>query len=101
MEHFTGRLNDGRGVVFERVVGTLADAASRSGRRCGQLEVHQGGVLGGGHSLPLDGSYHLELGDGRVVPIRLTTVHASNSAGIAVLEFEGDGEWPGPNRGPT
>jgi len=94
MERFAGRLRDGNGVLFERVVGTLTDAASRSGRRCGQVDVHQGGILGGGLTLPLDGSYHLELGNERVIPIRLTTVHASNSAGIAVLEFECEGEWP-------
>jgi len=90
MGRFKGRLKDESRVVFEPVVGFISDAATGSGRRVGQFEVHQGGILGGGHSVPLDRPYRLELESGDIVPIRLTTVHASNSAGIALLEFEAE-----------
>ena len=89
MQQFRGRLKDGDRIIFDGLGGYLEDqggAATASGR----LEVHQGGLLAG--HLPDDRPYRLELEDGRVGTIDLTKVHASNSSGIAYVDFRLVGE---------
>ena len=89
MQQFRGRLRDGDRTIFDGVAGYLEDqggAATASGR----LEVHRGGLLA--NHLPDDRPYRLELEDGRAGTIELTKVHASNSSGIAYVEFRLVGE---------
>ena len=89
MQQFRGRLKDGDRIIFDGVPGHLEDQwgpVTASGR----LEVHQGGLLAS--HLPDDRPYRLELEDGRAGTIALTKVHASNSEGIAYVEFRLVGE---------
>ena len=88
MERFHGRLRDGDRVIFEPVAGYFE--SREAGPASGSFEVHQGGILS--RDLPTDRPYHLDLDDGRSGPIRLTKVHASNSAGISYMEFRLIGE---------
>jgi len=88
MERFAGQLWDADHVVFERVTGILdPEAEGHPAGASGCFEVHQGGILGGGASLATDREYRLILEDGKMWQIRLTKVGASNSAGIARIEF--------------
>jgi len=84
VEHFRCRLRDGDRIVFEGISGYLESGRERPGGRR-RLEVHQGGVLS--LDLPTARPYRLEREDGVLWEGCLTTVHASNSAGIALLEF--------------
>src|SRR4051812_24878558 len=84
MERFQGRLRGGDGTIFEQVTGYVESQEGRS-PASGSFEIHEGGILG--DSLPSDRPYRLELNDGRGWLIRPTKVHASNSAGIARVEF--------------
>jgi hypothetical protein len=88
MQRFHGCLRDGDQVIFEQVAGYLEDHGGGASAD-GNFDVHQGGILGG--SLPTDRPLCLDLEDGRTGSIRLTKVHASNSAGIARMEFRLDG----------
>ena len=84
MERFHGRLLDGDRVLFDRVSGYLErEARGVGGAWSGRLEVHEGGVLGPASGRPC----RLVLEDGRAGEVAITQVHASNSAGIALLEF--------------
>src|SRR4051812_38787646 len=84
MNYFQGRLRGGDLTVFERVIGQL-EPQEGDEPASGSFEIHEGGILGNG--LPDDRPYRLELNDGREWLIRPTMVHASNSAGIARVEF--------------
>jgi hypothetical protein len=83
MKRFTGRLNDGDRVVLERLSGWLD--ADGNGRLEGVLDSH----------LPIDHPYCLAWGDGRLIPIRVTRVLASNPTGNVVLGFRVDRERVG------
>jgi len=85
MERFHGRLRDGDRVIFEQVAGYF-----ESGETSGSFEVHQGGILT--RDLPTNHPYLLDLDDKRTGTIHLTKVHASNSAGIAHMDFRLDGD---------
>jgi len=89
MQHIRGRLKDGDRVLFDGVTGYLEDQGGPSPAG-GRLEIHQGGLLA--NHLPGDRPYRLELDDGRAATIDLTKVHASNSAGIAYVDFRLAGE---------
>ena len=89
MQHFRGRLRDGDRIIIEQLTGYLEDEGGPA-TDSGRLEVHEGGILGS--HLPGDRPYRLELEDGRAVAIDLTKVHASNSSGIAYVEFRLAGE---------
>ena len=84
MHHFRGRLRDGDRIIFDQLTGYLENEGGPA-TDSGRLEVHEGGILGS--HLPGDRPYRLELEDGRAGTIDLTKVHASNSSGIAFLEF--------------
>jgi len=84
MERFQGRLRDGDLTIFARVTGYVESQEGRS-TASGCFEIHEGGILGDG--LPGGRTYRLELDDGRGWLIRPTKVHASDSAGIARVEF--------------
>ena len=90
MQSFRGRLRDGDRIIFEQVSGYL-ETAGGPVTDFGRLEVHEGGILG--CHLPYDRPYRLELEDGRAGTIDLTMVHASNSSGIAYVEFRLLDEW--------
>ena len=89
MQSFRGRLRDGDRIIFEQVSGYLENAGGPA-TDSGRLEVHEGGILG--CHLPHGRPYRLELEDGRAGTIDLTKVHASNSSGIAYVEFRLAGE---------
>ena len=89
MQSFRGRLRDGDRIIFERVTGYLENEGGPA-TDSGRLEVHEGVVLG--IHVPDDHPYCLELEDGRAGTIDLTKVHASNSSGIAYVEFRLAGE---------
>ena len=89
MQIFRGRLRDGDRIIFERVTGYLENEGGPA-TDSGRLEVHEGGILGS--HLPHDRPYRLELEDGRAGTIDLTKVHASDSSGIAYIEFRLAGE---------
>ena len=91
MERFRGRLSDGDRVVFSDISGCFDGGRANPDGCTGLFEVHQGGVLG--DHLPTDHPYRLDLEDGRTASIRVTKIRASNSAGIATLEFRLDGPW--------
>jgi hypothetical protein len=82
MQCFHGQLRDEERVLFSRVSGYFE---SEGGKDSGLLEIHQGGILG--DDLTADRPYHLDLEDGRTGEIRPMKVYASNSAGIARVEF--------------
>ncbi len=90
MQQFRGRLKDGDRIIFDGVTGYLENQGGPA-TASGRLEVHQGGLLAG--HLPDDHPYLLELEDGRAGTIDLTKVHASNSSGIAYVEFQLLDEW--------
>ena len=89
MQHFRGRLRDGDRIIFEQLTGYLENEGGPA-KTSGRLEVHQGGLLAS--HLPGDHPYRLELEDGRAGTIDLTKVHASDSSGIAYVEFRLAGE---------
>ena len=90
MQQFRGRLRDGDRIIFEQVTSYLENVGGPA-KDSGRLEVHKGGILGS--HLPGDRPYRLELEDGRAGTIDLTKVHASNSSGIAYVEFRLLDEW--------
>ena len=88
MLRFTARLWDVDHLVFDRVSGALDPPADRAiPGSCGSFDVHQGGILGGGIGPLPDRIFKLAFDDDRAWQIRVTTVHASNSAGIARADF--------------
>jgi hypothetical protein len=89
MQHLSGRLKDGDRILFDGLTGYLEDQGGPSPAG-GRSEIHQGGLLA--NHLPADHPYRLELEDGRAGTIEPTTVHATNSAGIAYLEYRPVGE---------
>ena len=82
MERFHGRLRDGGRIIFGRLAG-YAETIEAGGT--GLFEVCEGGLLG--NALATDRPYHLDLEDGRLGEVRVTKVHASDSAGFARFEF--------------
>jgi len=83
-----GQLWDADHVVFERVTGTVGPRAEGLAGASGDFEVHEGGIVGGDARLQTGREYRLVFEDGGSWPIRLTKVGATNSAGIARIEFE-------------
>jgi hypothetical protein len=95
MSPFTAGLWDADHLVFDHVAGTLdsRDDQATPGTT-GSFEVHEGGILGGGISPLPDRTFRLVFDDGRAWQIRINRVHASDSAGIARVDFRidvGDG----------
>jgi len=91
MISFSAQLWDADHLIFKHVSGTLDPQAKRAiPGTTGSFEIHQGGILGGGISLLPDRVFRLVFEDGQAWQIRLTTVHASDSAGIARVEFRID-----------
>jgi hypothetical protein len=91
MERFSGRLRDGDRVVFDDLT-AIIETEGGSGA-VGRFEVHQGGILTS--HMTTDRPYLLELEDGRSGVIRLTELHASDSAGVAFMHFRLEGRWAG------
>lgn len=87
MERFQARLCDGKDVLFDRVDGTLVPGGSGPWMASGRFDIRRGGLLG--NALATDRPYRLVLEDGRGMRIHVTKLHASNSAGSAVVEFRG------------
>jgi hypothetical protein len=87
MQCFTGQLWDGDHVLFEQVtLGLDQDSATLSEGATGVLEIHEGGILVG-PGLRADQCYRFILEDGQEWPVRLAKVEASDSAGIARMDF--------------
>jgi hypothetical protein len=88
---FTAQLWDADHLIFKNVSGTLDPQAEQAiPGTTGCFEIHQGGILGGGISPLPDRTFRLIFDDGQAWQIQITTVHASNSAGIARVEFRID-----------
>lgn len=83
MDSFHGKLLDGERVVFSRVSGVYEGKDAR-GRRCGQLEVHEGSTP----MLRTSRAYRLSLDDGRSEDIMITGLRQSGTAGITLLAFQ-------------
>lgn len=104
MDRVSGRLREGDRIVFGEVTAILVAGGGRvEPSVTGRLEVHQGGLLAG--HVETDRTYVLDLMDGRSGAIRLTHVNASNSAGIAFMQFRLEGplgaEFARPYSGPA
>jgi len=99
MVRFSAQLWDADHLAFDQVTGTLDEAADRGTPGIsGCFEIHEGGILGGGISPLPDREYRLVFDDGQAWQIRITHVHASNSAGIARVDFRID-VGTGPDSG--
>jgi hypothetical protein len=100
MTPFTAQLWDADHLIFNDVSGTLDPQAEHATiDTTGSFEIHQGGILGGGISPLTDRVLRLVFDDGQAWQILITKVHASNSAGIARIEFRIDvGTGPATDR---
>jgi hypothetical protein len=91
MGQFHAQFWDADHLLFKEVTGVLdrPDEQPTSGST-GNFEVHEGGILGGDVDPLHDRVYRLVFDDGQAWQVRLNKVHASNSAGIARVDFRID-----------